>query len=115
MNTIYSRPPSSASLTPDTTADEARNIAELIEQADKLARDLLTIQGGDDPDEALPGALHFLMRAANVADDFQGLQLSRPQYVGNIVLRVLVAKFGVESVRDWTRDFARRPRRRRRQ
>ena len=92
----------------EITADEARNITELIEQADKLARDLLSIQGGDDPDEALVGAMRVLLRAANVADEYTG-DCIHP----SIVLGLLINQFGVESVRGWTRDFARRLRRRR--
>lgn len=91
----------------ELTADEARNIAEVIERVDKFAHDLLALQGGDDPDQALAGALRFLLRAANVADDYADDSV-HPR----IVLEVLADKFGIESVRDWTRDCAKRSRRR---
>jgi hypothetical protein len=103
-------------LTAETTVDEARNIPEEIKQADKLARELLAIQGGNDNDafseEAFAGALCFLMRAANVTDNRSGgIHPIVALEVLSFALEVLIGKYGIEKVRDWTRCFASRLRR----
>ena len=72
----------------------------------KAARHLLDLcrTDDDDPDEAFAGGLEYLMRAADVGDDYLGLTGNsvHPQ----VALRVLVEEFGIEKIRDWTRQVA---------
>ena len=75
-----------------------------LEQIHRVADDLLTLQGTDDPDDAFAGALQFLIKFANVTDVYPSIHGIHPK----IVLEVLVWKFGIEKVRDWARDISRR-------
>ena len=49
-----------------------------------------------------PARFEFLMRAADVRDDYGPATASTPK----VALRVLVEEFGVEKIRDWTRQVA---------
>jgi hypothetical protein len=82
--------------TVEITAAQARNLAEAIEQADNLARDLLAMQGSDDPNVALAGALRR-QHQGDYSDDG-----THPE----AVLCVLVSEFGVEKALTWTRRTA---------
>jgi hypothetical protein len=70
----------------------------------KAARDLLDLcrTDDDDDDAAFADAFALLLRAANVKDDWTDKNSIHPQGA----LRVLVEQFGVEKVRDWTRQVA---------
>jgi hypothetical protein len=85
-------------------------LAELKDQLDELnlepirkaARELLDpCCTDDDPDAAFTSAFEFLMRAADVRDDYAD------NVHGSVAVRVLVEEFGVEKIRDWTRQIGR--------
>ena len=71
-----------------------------LEQIAKTTRTLLDLQHTDDPERAFANALKFLIRAADVRDDFKGIHFS-------IALHVLVAEFGIENVRNSVRQIGR--------
>ena len=81
----------------------AEETAAAIARANGIARELLELQGTDDPDAAFVSALNFLLRAVHVNNDYRDFDRVHPR----IVLVVLIEKYGVENVRHWTRQIAR--------